>query len=370
MRIDNFKLEEWMNFYSLGAKYDLTSTCIAPLSVKELLALIKFNGMVEVFDEKLDYGEITGSVRLKKAISALYTNINLENITVTHGAIGANQLVFESLLEKGDEVLSIVPTYQQHYSIPKALGANVNLLFLKEENKWLPNLRELENSITSKTKLICLNNPNNPTGSVIPDDMLERIVEIAKSRNAWILSDEVYRGLNMVGSPYSKSIADLYNKGISVGSMSKAYSLAGLRVGWVCAREDLIAEINKHRQYNTISISILDDYFSALALENHVCILNRNLKIMKTGMEILNNWLNDEIYVKTNLPQGGTTALLRYKKDIPSRVLCKELYQKSNVAILPAETMDMEGFVRVGFCVQPEILEHGLKEFSKILRKV
>lgn len=367
MRIDTFKIEEWMNRYCPSAKYDLTTTCIEPLSLRELLSLCCENP-IEVWDTKLTYGDIQGSERLKNAVQSLYTK--KQNITITHGAIGANQLVFESLLEKGDDVLSIVPTYQQHYSIPKSLGANVKLLFLNEENKWLPNLKELENNLTRRTKLICLNNPNNPTGAVIPDEMLERIVEIASSNNSWILSDEVYRGLNMIGNPYSKSIADLYEKGISVGSMSKTYSLPGLRVGWVCAREDLINEINKHREYNTISVSILDDYFSALALENKDRIAYRNFRIMKEGLGILSDWLNEEIYIKANLPTGGTTALLRYKKEIPSQTLCRNLQAKTGVALLPGETMEMEGTVRVGFCCGAETLKTGLKSFSKYLRTI
>ena len=268
MRIDTFKIEEWMNRYCPSAKIDLTSTCIEPLSLRDLLNICNISSTLDISDSKLTYGEIKGSERLRTAISTLYENQKLKNITVTHGAIGANQLVFESIIEKGDEVLVIAPIYQQHYSIPKFLGANVKIIYLREENRWLPNLRELENNLTRKTKLVCLNNPNNPTGSVIPDDMLKKIVEIAKSNNSWILSDEVYRGLNLTGNLYSKSIADIYEKGISVGSMSKTYSLPGLRVGWICAREDLINEVNKHREYNIISISILDDYFSAIALEN------------------------------------------------------------------------------------------------------
>lgn len=370
MRLDTFKIEEWMNYYCPSAKYDLTSTCIEPMSIREMLSICTTDNPWSVLDTKLTYGEIHGSERLKNAIKSLYTNIKNENITVTHGAIGANQLVFESLLEKEDDVISIVPTYQQHYSIPKALGANVNLLYLREESNWLPNIRELENSITRRTKLICLNNPNNPTGSVISDDMLNRIVQIARNNNVWILSDEVYRGLNLKGNPYSKSIADMYEKGISVGSMSKTYSLPGLRVGWVCAREDLIAEINKHREYNTISVSILDDYFSAIALENKDKIAIRNSNIMRNGLEILKDWLNEEIYIKANLPQGGTTALLRYKKDISSRNLCKGLQSKTGVALLPGETMEMEGTVRVGYCINQETLKTGLKLFSKYLRTI
>ena len=359
MRIAEFKIEEWMNKYEASALYDLTTTCISPLCINDL----PFSK--EVFDLKLGYGDITGSERLKAAIQTLYERDH--SITVTHGAIGANQLVFLSLLEKGDEVVSVVPTYQQHYSIPEALGCRVKLYFLKEENFWLPDLEELEKIITPDTKLLCLNNPNNPTGAVIPDRMLEKIVEIARKNNVWILSDEVYRGLNLIGKPYSKSIADIYEKGISVGSMSKTYSLPGLRVGWVAAKADLVNEINHQRQYNTISVSAPDDYFSAVALENKDFIHERNFKIMNEGVNILNNWLKNTPEVRCILPKGGTTVLLKYNLDLPSRDFCKKLQAETGVALLPGETLEMEGYVRLGFCA--ENLEPALEKLGYFLKR-
>lgn len=357
MKIAGFKIEEWMNKYESSAVYDLTTTCISPLCVNDL----PFSN--EVFNTKLGYGDITGSERLKTAIQSLYEVPH--HITVTLGAIGANQLVFLSLLEAGDEVVSIVPTYQQHYSIPESLNCNVKLYFLKEENNWLPDLEELESMLTSKTKLLCLNNPNNPTGAVIPNWMLEEIVKIAQRKNIWILSDEVYRGLNLIGKPYSKSIADIYEKGISVGSMSKTYSLPGLRVGWVVGRADIINEINHQRQYNTISISALDDYFAAVALENKDAIAERNFKIMNNGLTILNNWLNSTPRVRCILPKGGTTVLLNYNRNIPSRELCKKLQKDTGVALLPGETLEMEGYVRLGYCA--DNLEQALNLFGEWL---
>lgn len=357
MKIADFKIEEWMNKYESSAKYDLTTTCISPLSINDL----QYED--DIFNLKLGYGDITGSERLKTAIQSLYETH--KDISVTHGAIGANQLVFLALLERGDEIVSIVPTYQQHYSIPEALGCNVKLYFLKEENNWLPDLEELANLITSKTKLLCLNNPNNPTGSVIPDWMLEEIVKIAEKNNVWILSDEVYRGLNLIGKPYSKSIADIYDKGISVGSMSKTYSLPGLRVGWIAGRGDLIAEINHQRQYNTISVSALDDYFAAIALEHRDCIAERNFRIMNNGISVLNSWLSKTTKVRCILPKGGTTALLKYNSRLSSRELCKQLQKDTGVALLPGETLEMEGYVRLGFCA--ENLEPALYIFGEWL---
>lgn len=365
MKIDAFKIEDWMNKYCPQAKYDLTSTCIEPLNINNLL---EFNSAKDIFNQNLTYGDIQGSARLKSAIKSLYTNQELENITVTHGAIGANQLVFLSLLEKGDEVISILPAYQQHYSIPESLGAVVKKVFLREENNWLPDIEELEKVITKTTKLLIFTNPNNPTGAVIPDNMLEKIVEIAKKHNTWILSDEVYRGLNLYGNPYSKSIADIYDKGISTGSMSKTYSLPGLRVGWIAARGDLIKEIIRHREYNTISVSILDDYFAAVALENRAEIEKRNFKIMQEGINILKNGLESSPDIKCVLPQGGTTVLLKYNKDIPSKVLCEELLKKTGTAFLPGETFDMEGYLRAGYCVSKETLIKGLHHLTDFLQ--
>lgn len=365
MKISPFKIEEWMNRYEAGALYDLTTTCIKPLTINELLYSI---GDLHDYKEiPLNYGDITGSERLKTNIQSLYTNQGVNNITVTHGAIGANQLVFYSLLEAGDEVVCVVPTYQQHYSIPESIGANVKLYFLKEENNWLPTIEDLEEVITPKTKLLCINNPNNPTGSVIPNWLIEDIAELAKQKNIWILSDEVYRGLNMIGNPYSISIADIYEKGISVGSMSKTYSLPGLRLGWVCAREDLINEINHQRQYNTISIGVLDDYFASVALENRGWIQERNFNILQAGMNSFTDWLTKEDLVECVIPNGGTTTLVKYKKDMPSRELCRRLQNRTGVALLPGETMEMEGYVRIGFCAIA--LKAALEMFSEFLHQ-
>ena len=375
MKISPFKIEEWMNRYEAGALYDLTTTCIKPLTIRELMNIntsannssLSEAEFTRILDTSLSYGDITGSERLKNNIKSLYTNQTPANITITHGAIGANQLIFYSLLEKGDEVVCIVPTYQQHYSIPESIGAEVKLYFLKEENNWLPDIEELSKIVSSKTKLLCLNNPNNPTGSVIPNWLIEELVEFARKNNVWILSDEVYRGLNLIGNPYSTSIADIYPKGISVGSMSKTYSLPGLRVGWICAREDLINEINHQRQYNTISVGILDDYFASIALENRVSIQERNFNIMQLGMRTFSEWLTNEPLVECIIPNGGTTALVKYKKDIPSRELCRRFQNRTGVALLPGETMEMEGYVRIGFCAIA--LKSALDLFSDFLHQ-
>lgn len=366
MKIDKFKVEEWFNKYESKAKYDLADTCVESLSVDELLK-ITGGDLKEIHSKKLNYGDIHGSTRLKNAICTMYKKQNPANITVTHGAIGANQLVMLSLIEPKDKVVSIIPTYQQHYSIPKSIGANVKILYLKEENNWLPDLDELENLVGNDTKIICMNNPNNPTGAVIPEKMLEQIVKIAQKSGAYILCDEVYRGLEHNGQ-ISKSIADIYKKGISTGSVSKVFSLAGLRLGWITAPEEVIEEINHQREYNTISVGILDDYFASLAIENKNKIIERNLHKILEGKKVLTDWLNTENHCHCVIPQGGTTAFARYDIKIKSTDLCKKLQKDTGVMLLPGETMELDGYLRIGYGNNLAKLKQALNIFSHWLK--
>jgi aspartate/methionine/tyrosine aminotransferase len=369
MKIHKFKVEEWFNKYEKDAIYDLADTCVESFSINELLDLTQ-SDYKEIFETKLNYGAIHGSDRLKRGICTMYETSNPNNITITHGAIGANHLVYLTLVGQNDKVVSIVPTYQQHYSIPKSFGANVEMFFLKEENNWLPDLEKLEKVVGNDTKLICLNNPNNPTGAVIPDEMLMRIVEIAKKSKAYILCDEVYRGLNHNGNPFSKSIFDLYEKGISTGSMSKVFSLAGLRLGWIVANEDIIAQINSQREYNTISVGILDDYFASIAIENKDKIIERNLRKIAQGKKILTTWAKSDKNVHLVTPDGGTTAFVRYNAPYSSIELCKKLQEETGVMLLPGETLELDKYLRIGYGNNFEQLEKALQIFSKWLVKI
>lgn len=367
MKIDKFKVEEWFNKYENKAKYDLADTCVESLSIDELLDITNTD-VKDLYSKKLNYGDIHGSARLKNAICTMYEKQVPDNITITHGAIGANQLVMLTLVEPEDKVISIIPTYQQHYSIPKSIGANVQILYLKEENNWLPDLNELEKYVGNNTKIICMNNPNNPTGAVIPQNMLEQITQIARKSNAYILCDEVYRGLEHNGQ-ISKSVADIYEKGISTGSVSKVFSLAGLRLGWICAPKEVIDEINHQREYNTISVGILDDYFASIAIENKDKIIKRNLNKILEGKKILKDWLDGENKCHCVIPQGGTTAFVGYNIKMKSTDLCKKLQQDTGVMLLPGETMECDGYLRIGYGNNPETLKNALDIFSDWIRQ-
>lgn len=372
MKISPFGVEQWMNAYELRCRYNLAETCVESLTVEQLLTMTgkRHSILEELLPQKLTYGAIEGSDRLRAAVSALFESQSATNVLITHGGIGANSLVYQGLVEPGDEVVAIVPNYQQHYSIPESLGAKVHLLKLRESAGFLPDLSELDRLVNKSTKLISLSNPNNPTGALLDRAQLAEIGRIANSVGAYVLCDEVYRGTAQKGDTLTPSIADLYAKGISTGSMSKAFSLAGLRLGWIVGPKEVLQAAEIHRDYNTISVGMLDDHFASIALENYEKILVRNRHIVRTNLAILDEWVGitpDISYVR---PKGGTVALLKYAYAIPSRDFCVRLLGETGVLFTPGSALDMEGYVRIGYANPATVLRAGLSQVSAFLRKL
>ena len=374
MKIRDFGVEIWMNAYENDCTYNLAETCVRSLSVGELLDLSGQGQAVveELLAARLTYGDIEGSPRLRRAIAGLYEKQRPEDITVTNGAIGANALVMLTLVEPGDRVISVLPTYQQHYSIPESIGAAVDILPLREENGWLPDpeeLRELVRKAGGRVKLISINNPNNPTGSVMEEPLLRRLAEIAREAGAWLLCDEVYRGLCHQGEPYTVSVADLYEKGISTGSMSKTYSLAGLRLGWIAGPRELWQLLSRQRDYHIISVGRIDDLLAAVALESREAISRRNLAICREGGRLLEEFVAGQAHISYVKPKGGTTAFLKYDLPMASADLCRKLQRETGVMLLPGSALDREGYLRIGYCNDPAVTKTGLELFDRWLNE-
>jgi len=367
MKIEAFLVEEWMNLYENYAVYNIAETCVSSISLNELFRLTKkdSNSFIElIMNRRLTYGAIDGSEEYKNGICGRYKTIRPEHVISTHGAAGANHLVMYSLVEQGDKVISVYPTYQQLYSIPESFGAEVQLLKLKRENKYLPDLEELRRLATPETKLIAINNPNNPTGALIPNEMLMEIVEIAKSVDAYLLCDEVYRGLNQEDY-YSESVADLYDKGISVSSMSKVFSLAGLRLGWVVTKdESVIKACLSHRDYNMISCGMIDEMIAACALEGAPALLERSIGIVKENLRILDEWVQKDMHYSYEKPHAGTTCLVYYDFDIQSVLFCKRLFEETGVFVTPGDCFGQEKCFRIGYASDNQVLRDALSKLS------
>ncbi len=370
MKIKPFAVEEWMNAWEVGAKYNIAETCVDSISMNELFELTgedKTEFLNRLCARRLSYGDIEGLPEFRKGVCGLYKTLNIENIVPTHGASGANHHVFYSLISPGDRVVSIMPTYQQLYSIPESYGADVQILHLSKENNYLPDLEKLRRLVTPETKMICINNPNNPTGALMSEQMLREIVEIARSADAWILCDEVYRHLSQEDG-WCPSIVDLYEKGISVSSMSKVFSLAGLRLGWIATHDmSVVKSCLSHRDYNLVSCGVFDEMLAAVALKHRDKLLERSRKIVRENLQILDDWVGSEPHVSYVKPKAGTTALVYYDLDISSYEFCEEMYKKTGAFVTPGDCFEVPHSMRIGYAYGKQDLIDGLKAISEYI---
>ena len=382
-----------MDDYEVSAKYNIAETCCASISVDELISLSdnKNTNVSDILDPSrvLNYGEIRGTTALRQNLSRLYsskvgTPLSHENILITPGAIAANYLVFYSQLGQGDHVICHYPTYQQLYSVPSSLGAEVSLWKSDPANKWLPSFEELESLVKDNTKMIILNNPQNPTGAVLPKSLLLKIVTLAEEKNITILSDEVYRplfhGITPMDADFPPSILSLgYANTIATGSLSKAYSLAGIRVGWIASRNrDFIEQCQVARDYTTLSVSKIDQKVAEFALSSDTIhgLLGRNIQLAKANLELLDKFvLKHDEYCSYTKPVAGTTAFVKFERDgkaVDAAAFCRAVQEKTGVMFLPGDVgfgEEFKGYVRIGYCNSTDVVKQGLEELRKFMRR-
>jgi len=371
VHIAPFFVEQWMNAHETTATWNIAETCVHSLTLEELLELSgDAAGVLQgLRGTWLGYGDITGSSRLRAAVAALYgERIGAENVLTANGAIGANFLALYALVEPGSSVVCVQPTYQQLYSVPASLGAEVHEVRLREADAYLPDPEAVRAACDARTGLIVLNNPNNPTGALIDEPLLRELVEVARERDAWLFCDEVYRKLEHEPGTTTPSVADLYEKGASSGSMSKSYSLAGLRTGWVAGPEELIERCLEVRDYTTISAGVLDDALAAVALEHMDAVLGRSLAIVRENVAILDAWVAREPRLRYMRPRAGTTALVRYEHDLPSVDFCRRLFAFNGAFVMPGVAFGEEHSFRLGYACARDTLRGGLAAVSSFLR--
>ncbi|KAF2109158.1 pyridoxal phosphate-dependent transferase [Lophiotrema nucula] len=391
VKIETFDVEAWMDKHENHCAYNIAETCCASISIDELQALSEDKDTRPVFStsQKLTYGAIRGSDELRSHLARLYsarlpTAFPAENIITTPGAISANYLTAYALLGPGDHVICHYPTYQSLYEVPKQLGAEVSLWKALPENNWTPSIDHLKSLIKPNTKLIIINNPHNPTGAILKKPFLEQLIAVATEHDIILHSDEVYRpifhSINPIDSGFPPSLLSMgYLKVIVTGSMSKAYAMAGIRVGWVASRDsEIVEKIAEARHYTTISVSQLDEQVAAYALHPNTVhsLLARNIQLAKTNIEILSKWvLKNEDEVEWVKPLAGTTAFVKIMRDgkpVDSVDFCKKLIEKTGVLFVPGSEcfgQEFKGYVRIGFVNHTDVLKEGLSKVTQFLRK-
>lgn len=398
---------QWMDKYEAQADYNIAETCAASVSISELLSLSeKADASAISTTTKLTYGSTRGSDALRNNLSALYSArasspLTKDDILITPGAISANFLVLYSLLSAGDHVICHYPTYSQLYQVPRSLGASVSLWKADPAAQWQVDVSTLKSLIQPEghTKLLILNNPNNPTGSIIPKQTLEEIVSLAAQHHITILSDEVYRPLFHSISPSSPDFppsalnilpSSHTNNVVVTGSASKSYSLAGIRIGWIACRNPVLIErLAASRHFTTISVSQLDDSVAATALSDHCihALLARNLALAKTNLQLLEAFVEEHRWACSWVrPVAGTTAFIRFARNgrpVDDVAFCEKLIQSTGVMVVPGRRCfedrgdgdgtgtrngEFAGYVRIGFVNSTEVLQAALTQLRKFMQ--
>jgi aspartate/methionine/tyrosine aminotransferase len=366
LKIARFALGQWMDEYELKVRFNLAETCVKSLTLSELLRLADAS-LDDVMDVPLTYGDIPGTPALRGLLAGLYERHDPDNVLVMNGAIGANFLLFYSLVSPGDTVISVFPAYEQLYRVAESFGAQVKQLPLRPETGYQPDMDELSGLIDSRTRLIVINNPHNPTGAVIEEPTLSHICRLAEDCGAYVLCDEAYRGLYIREDMRVPSALDLSSRAIATGSFAKPFSLAGLRLGWIAAPAEVIAECLIHRDYTTISCGRLDDHLAVLALSHLDKLMERNLTLLRRNFRIVDDWVAEHPVIDYVAPRGGTTAFLHYDLPISSRDLCLRLIEKYSTLLAPGECFERENYLRLGFACDTELLRTGLNNLSALL---
>ncbi|WZH45692.1 pyridoxal phosphate-dependent transferase [Fusarium acuminatum] len=338
-------------------------------------------------DLPLSYGTTLGSVRLRERIAELHSSPEVEltaaNVVITPGSSMANHLVLATLCGPGDHIICQYPTYGPLYLLPKHSGVDVSLWELKEAEGWSLDLKELANMIKPNTKVIIICNPNNPTGTIIPRDTLEQVLGLAQKNHIVVFSDEVFSPLFHTKDQPPPLVSLGYPHTLSTGSLSKAYALPGIRIGWVVSQDkEIIRQVSTLRDYTTISVSLLDDSVGAFALSKEVLprLMERNLRLFAESITLLDGFVRRNAQrCRWTKPKGSGVAFVQIlNKDGSASddlVFSKKLVEEAGITVLPGSysfaeegANNLKGYLRIEIG-SPERLREGLVAIEEFLHK-
>jgi aspartate/methionine/tyrosine aminotransferase len=363
MQFQNFELEHYQSLYEHSVEYNLADSSVQCTNVRELL---RETGADPLLDTGLFYPHVNGTPLLRQRIAALYPAASERNVLVTVGAAQANSMVCSTLLAPGDEVIVISPGYRQVWGMAKNLGCTVKELQLRPEDDWRPDLDQLQSLAGSKTKLIAVVNPNNPTGAIFTRDEMRRIVSICEKAGAWLHADEVYRGTELAGGE-TPSFWGQYDKLVCTNSVSKAYGLAGLRIGWAVASPEMIESLWRRHEYAVITAAAPSMKLAEIALEDgkRKWLLERQKGLSRAGHEIVAQWAQEQKGAfSVNKASATSIAFVRYHFDMPSFELAEHLRKRASVLTAPGVFLGTENHLRITVGYEQEKVQAALGRIS------
>ncbi len=350
-------LEYWMRAYYFDTEIDLSSSGVQNFSLRELRQL--FNITPDDLDRVVLHDSRTlGDPELRRAIGNRWANGNAERVMATNGSSEANYLVMRSLLEPGDEVVVLDPSYQQLFSIAESIGCRLKHWRLRFEKSFQPDLSEARHLIGPQTRMIVVNFPHNPTGASLTPAEQDELIELAAGAGAYLVWDAAFAELTY-DSPVLPDPGERYDRAITFGTLSKAYGLPGMRVGWCLAAPDVLERLVRLRDYTTLALSPLVEHVATRAIENGDLLLQPRLAQARHNLQLLLSWVNRHSeFVSMVRPQGGVCVFMRLHNVDDVEDFCRQLAHEYSVLLVPGTSFGYSNHARLGFgCSTTELTE-------------
>ncbi|TDQ77679.1 hypothetical protein A8950_3834 [Dongia mobilis] len=335
--LPDFRLETYLGKWEFACRYHMTASDMQTLSLKELLSLAEDADRAAWEELPLHYIEPTGTPALRQAIAASYPGLAPEDVLAFAGAEEGIFCAMHAILEKDDHAVVLTPNYQSAEELPRAICA-VSGVALDPDNGWALDLDKLRAAIRPNTKLVSINFPHNPTGKVLDRATFDGLVAICREHGIWLFSDEVYRGLERQPELRLPAAVESYERGLSLGVMSKAYGLPGLRVGWIAARDrDLLYRMERIKHYLSICNAGPSEHLAVIALKAGEQIMARNRALIAANLKVTDAFFAEFPDLFDWQPSdGGCIAFPRYKGRDGVESFCRSLVEKSGIVLLPA----------------------------------
>jgi len=370
MQIEKLQMEDWLADNQM-VKYNLAESGFYDFTVGELLAFCN-KAPADLENINLMNPDTRGSIGLRREIRKCYQSADLDNILVTVGVTEALFAFFNVILEPGDEVIVEFPEFQTLYELPKALGCNISFVNLAKGNRYLPEPDEIRKKITPRTKLIIINNPHNPSGSVLETEKIEMIGKIAQENDVNLLFDEHYKflplepGTRLLPSGFD-ICKDFCEKVAAVGSVTKCFGLNGLRVGWLLAAPPIIEACREFKHYLTHVTPPVCDYLAEIALQNKEKIIGHVKQIILKNLELLNSFMerNQDRFDYTP-PRGGLVCFPKLKDDNDAAPFCKKLLKEHNISLLPGQAFGMNSHFRLNIGINTDTFSRALQLMESV----
>jgi capreomycidine synthase len=367
MIIADALLECWMREYYFDAQIDLGSSGVQSFSLAELRNILgirqeELDGIV--FQDSRTLGE----ERLRQAIANRWGNGFRDAVMVTHGSSEAIYLIMNALLRHGDEAVVMVPCYQQLYSIAESLGCKLRFWHLRSDQQFKPDVDGLKRLLSPRTRMVVVNFPHNPTGVSLSALDQERLISAVAEAGAYLVWDGAFADITYGSHPLPNP-GGAYERSISIGTLSKAYGLPGLRVGWAMASPDVLAQFERLRDYITLHLSPLIELIALRAIEKADALLKIRLEHVKRNLEILTQWAAEHVgFVEWSRPQGGVCTFPRLCTVSNVEEFCRHLTLNQGVLLVPGSCFNHPMHVRLGFGTDTASFQEGLARLSYKLK--